>query len=149
MDKGGDEMTEWKGRIRWRAAGLGTAGAVLVLVIGCAGGAGLMANGVVGLEAVRYMAAGILVGAVLLGALASILGGGGWPEALLVGAGMLVVLVGLNAVLCGGKMEGLPATLLAVSGGCGGAMLLMIGKGSGTASRRRGHKNRYSAQRRR
>ena len=142
-------MSDWKGRIRWRAAGLGTAGAVLAMVIGCAAGAALMAKGTVDLDAMRYLSAGILVGAVLLGAMAAILGGGGWPEALLVGFGMLVVLLGLNAVLCGGKMEGLPVTMLAIGGGCGGAILLTLGKGRSSPSRRRPRKNRYSAQRRR
>ena len=55
--------------------------------------------------------------------------------------GGIVVLFGLNGVLCGGEMEGVAVTVLALAGGCGAAVLLRLGKGGGRKRRRRG-KNR-------
>ena len=57
----------------------------------------------------------------------------------------LVVLFGLNGVLNGGRVEGAAVTALVLGGGCGAAMLLRLGKGSGRSRRRK--KNRYYAQR--
>ena len=101
-----------------------------------------MVKGAVGLESMGLWAAGITVGTGLLGSLAAMLGGGGPLEAALAALGELVVLFGLNGVLCGGEMEGVAVKMLALAGGCGASVLLRLGKGSGSRHRRRRSKNR-------
>ena len=70
------------------------------------------------------------------------LGGGGTVDAVLAALGELVVLFGLNGLLCGGEMEGVAVTALALTGGCGAAVLLRLGKGNGRKRRRHRSKNR-------
>ena len=62
----------------------------------------------------------------MIGILAAMLGGGEMPDAILAAGGELVVLLGLNGVLCGGEMEGTAVTILALAGGCGAALLLRM-----------------------
>lgn len=121
----------------WRAALLGIAGAVMAVVVLTAGAAGLMARGVVDVAHMGYFAAGILVASGLVGGLTAVAGGGGEVDALLAAVGELVVLFGLNAVLNGGEMEGIGVTVLAVTGGCGAAVLLRMNRGNGRRRRRR------------
>ncbi len=127
--------------VRWQAVLLGCGVGMVTAVCACAGAAGLMVKGAVGLQTMGLWAAGITVGAGLLGSLAAMLGGGGPLEGALAALGELVVLFGLNGVLCGGEMEGVAVTVLALAGGCGAAVLLQMGKGSGRKRRRRS-KNR-------
>lgn len=128
--------------IQWRSALLGSGVGVVVMVCACAAGAAMMSKGAADPANMHIWSAGILVGSGMCGALAAMLGGGGPWESALAGVGELVVLLGLNVVLNGGEMEGLAATSLALAGGCGGAVLLRLGKGSGRKCRRRTRKNR-------
>lgn len=127
--------------IQWRSALLGSGVGVVAMICACAAGAAMMSKGAADPANMHIWSAGILVGSGMCGALAAMLGGGPW-EGALAGLGELVVLIGLNVVLNGGKMEGLAATTLALAGGCGGAMLLRLGKGGGRKRRRRTRKNR-------
>lgn len=121
----------------WRAALLGLASGMMAVVVLTAVGAGSMARGVVDVGYLGYFAAVILVLSGLTGGLAAMVGGGGEADALIAAAGELVVLVGLNAVLNGGEMEGFGVTALAVAAGSGAAVLLRLNRGSGRRRRRR------------
>lgn len=96
-----------------------------------------MAKGTVGLDSMSWWAAGILLASGMVCALASRLGGGGEVEGAMAAGGELVVLLALNGVLCGWKMEGIAVTLLALAGGCGAAMLLTVNRRGRRKSRRR------------
>ena len=134
-------MKGMKMSIRWQAVLLGLGVGVIAVVCGCAAGSGLMVKGSVDLSSMSLWAAGITVGSGLLGSLAAMLGGGGVLDAALAAAGELVVLFGLNGLLCGGQVEGAAVTALTLGGGCGAAMLLRMGKGSGGRKRRRRRKS--------
>ena len=136
MDKGGGCVKERKIGIHWRAALLGLGISVVVMTALTALGAGLMVRGIVSMEWMSYWAAGILVISSLVGGVAARLGGSAADSAV-AAAGELVVLLGLNGVLCGGQMEGLAATALALAGGSGAAMLLGVNRGRGRKRRRR------------
>ena len=129
-------MKERKVGIRWRSALLGLGIAMVTMAALTALGAGLMVRGLVGPELMDYWAAGILVISALLGGVAARLGGTAADSAV-AAAGELVVLLGLNGVLCGGQMEGLAVTALALAGGSGAAMLLGLNRGRGRKRRRR------------
>ena len=129
-------MKERKIGIHWRAALLGLGISVVVMTALTALGAGLMVRGIVSMEWMAYWAAGILVISSLVGGVAARLGGSAADSAV-AAAGELVVLLGLNGVLCGGQMEGLAATALALAGGSGAAMLLGVNRGRGRKRRRR------------
>ena len=130
-------MKDIKWSVSWRSVLLGAAVGMMTVVALTAAAAGLMSKGAVGVEKMGYFAAGILAAAGLLGGLTAMLGGGGPADAALTAVGELVVLMGLNALLCGGRMEGFAVTTLALAGGCGAAVLLGLGKGSGRRRRRR------------
>ena len=130
-------MKGMKLAVRWRSVLLGTGIGIVTMVSACAGAAGLMAGGTVGLESMGLFSAGILVVSGLVSGLAALLGGGGAADAVLAALGELVVLFGLNAVLNGGRVEGMAVTILALAGGSGAAILLRLGKGSGRKRRRR------------
>ena len=130
-------MKEWKYRGNWRSALLGTGVAMVTVVTVTAVAAGMMAKGIVGMEWMGYWAAGILVVSGLLGGLTAQLGGGTAMDAVLAGAGELVVLMGLNGLLWGGQMEGVAVTALALTGGSGAAVLLRLGRGNTRKRRRR------------
>ena len=136
LDKGGDPMKEGRRPIEWRAAALGGAAGMMTVVTICAVGAGLMAKGVVGLNSMVWWTVGILSGSGMVCALAARLGGGGEVEGAMAAGGELVVLLALNGVLCGWKMEGAEVTVLALAGGCGAAMLLGMNRGSRRIRRR-------------
>ena len=136
MDKGGGCVKERKIGIHWRAALLGLGISVVVMTALTALGAGLMVRGIVSMEWMAYWAAGILVISALIGGVAARLGGSAADSAV-AAAGELVVLLGLNGVLCGGQMEGLAVTALALAGGSGAAMLLGVNRGRGRKRRRR------------
>ena len=125
--------------VHWHAVLIGTGIGIVTMVSACVGAAGLMAAGTVGLESMGLFAAGILVASGLIGGLAAILAGGGTVDVALVALGVLVVLFGLNAVLNGGRMEGIGVTILALAGGSGAAILLRLGKGR---NRKRHHRRR-------
>ena len=129
-------MKERKIGIHWRAALLGLGISVVVMTALTALGAGLMVRGIVSMEWMAYWAAGILVISSLVGGVAARLGGSAADSAV-AAAGELVVLLGLNGVLCGGQMEGLAVTALALAGGSGAAMLLGLNRGRGRKRRRR------------
>ena len=129
-------MKERKIGIHWRAALLGLGVSVVVMTALTALGAGLMVRGIVSMEWMAYWAAGILVISSLVGGVAARLGGSAADSAV-AAAGELVVLLGLNGVLCGGQMEGLAVTALALAGGSGAAMLLGVNRGRGRKRRRR------------
>lgn len=129
-------MKERKIGIHWRAALLGLGISVVVMTALTALGAGLMVRGIVSMEWMSYWAAGILVISSLVGGVAARLGGSAADSAV-AAAGELVVLLGLNGVLCGGQMEGLAVTALALAGGSGAAMLLGVNRGRGRKRRRR------------
>lgn len=129
-------MKERKIGIHWRAALLGLGISVVVMTALTALGAGLMVRGIVSMEWMAYWAAGILVISSLVGGVAARLGGSAADSAV-AAAGELVVLLGLNGVLCGGQMEGLAVTALALAGGSGAAMLLGVNRGRGQKRRRR------------
>ena len=129
-------MKERKIGIHWRAALLGLGISVVVMTALTALGAGLMVRGIVSMEWMAYWAAGILVISSLVGGVAARLGGSAADSAV-AAAGELVVLLGLNGVLCGGQMEGLAVTALALAGGSGAAMLLGVNQGMGRKRRRR------------
>lgn len=122
--------------VSWRAALLGLGIGVVTMVSACAGAAALMARGIAAPEHMGLFAAGILVLSALAGALASLLAGG-VMDAALAALGEFVVLLGLNGALCGAQVEGIGAAILALAGGCGAAILLRLGKGSGGRRRRR------------
>ena len=136
MDKGGGCVKERKIGIHWRAALLGLGISVVVMTSLTALGAWLMVRGIVSMEWMAYWAAGILVISSLVGGVAARLGGSAADSAV-AAAGELVVLLGLNGVLCGGQMEGLAVTALALAGGSGAAMLLGVNRGRGRKRRRR------------
>ena len=123
-------MKERKIGIHWRAALLGLGISVVVMTALTALGAGLMVRGIVSMEWMAYWAAGILVISSLVGGVAARLGGSAADSAV-AAAGELVVLLGLNGVLCGGQMEGLAVTALALAGGSGAAMLRGVNRGRG------------------
>ena len=129
-------------RIRWQAVLLGIGVGMVTVVCACAGAAGMMTKGIVGSQTMGLWAAGITVASGLVGSLATMLGGGKGLDAALTAVGELVVLFGLNGILCGGKMEGVAVTALALAGGCGAAVLLRMGKGNGRKRHRRRNKNR-------
>ena len=129
-------MKERKIGIHWRAALLGLGISVVVMTALTALGAGLMVRGIVSMEWMAYWAAGILLISSLVGGVAARLGGSAADSAV-AAAGELVVLLGLNGVLCGGQMEGLAVTALALAGGSGAAMLLGVNRGRGRKRRRR------------
>ena len=129
-------MKERKIGIHWRAALLGLGISVVVMTALTALGAGMMVRGIVSMEWMAYWAAGILVISSLVGGMAARLGGSAADSAV-AAAGELVVLLGLNGVLCGGQMEGLAVTALALAGGSGAAMLLGVNRGRGRKRRRR------------
>ena len=135
-------MKERKLTVRWRAVVLGAGMGLLAMLCICAAAAAMMAKGNVDPGTMGYWAAGILVAAGLTGGLTALLGGGSPADAALAAVGELVVLIGLNAVLNGGQMEGIAVTTLALAGGCGAAVLLRMGQGSGRKRRRRYRKNR-------
>ena len=130
-------MKEGRRPIEWRDAVLGAAAGMMMVVTLCAIGAGLMANGTVGLDSMSWWAAGILLVSGMVCALASRLGGGGEVEGAMAAGGELVVLLALNGVLCGWKMEGIGVTVLALAGGCGAAMLMTVNRRGRRKSRRR------------
>ena len=134
-------MKGMKMSIRWQAVLLGLGMGMLVVVCGCAAASGLMVKGAVALSTMGLWAAGITLGAGLVGSLTAILGGGGALDAALAAAGELVVLFGLNALLCGAQVEGAAVTALALGGGCGAAVLLRMGQGTGRRKRRRRRKS--------
>jgi hypothetical protein len=136
LDKGGGCVKERRLAIHWRAVLLGLGISVVVMTAMTALGAGLMVRGLVGPEWMDYWAAGILVISALVGGVAARLGGTAADSAV-AAAGELVVLMGLNGVLCGGQMEGLAVTALALAGGSGAAMLLGLNRGRGRRRRRR------------
>ena len=136
LDKGGGCVKERKIGIHWRAALLGLGISVVVMTALTALGAWLMVRGIVSMEWMAYWAAGILVISSLVGGVAARLGGSAADSAV-AAAGELVVLLGLNGVLCGGQMEGLAATALALAGGSGAAMFLGVNRGRGRKRRRR------------
>ena len=129
-------MKEQRFTIRWRSALLGLGIAMVTMAALTALGAGLMVRGRVGPEWMGYWAALILVASALVGGLAARLGGTAADSAV-AAVGELVVLMGLNGVLCGGQMEGLAVTALALAGGSGAAMLLGLNRGRGRRRRRR------------
>ena len=99
-------MKERRLVIHWRAALLGLGIGLVTMAALTALGAGLMVRGLVGPEWMGYWAALILMASALLGGLTARLGGTAADSAV-AAAGELVVLMGLNGVLCGGQMEGL------------------------------------------
>ena len=117
--------------VNWRATLLGVGIGIVTMSSVCAGAAGLMAGGTVGVESMGLFAAGILAVTGLVGGLGAMLSGGGAVDAVLVALGELVVLFGLNLVLCEGRMEGGGVTLLALTGGSGAAVLLRCRSGNG------------------
>ena len=129
-------MKERKVGIQWRSALLGLGIAMVTMAALTALGAGLMVRGLAGPEWMGYWAALILVVSALVGGLAARLGGTA-VDAAIAALGELVVLMGLNGVLCGGQMEGLAVTALALAGGSGAAMLLGLNRGRGRKRRRR------------
>ena len=129
-------MKERRFTIRWRSALLGLGIGMVTMVALTALGAGLMVRGIVSMEWMSYWAAGILVISSLVGGVAARLGGSAADSAV-AAAGELVVLLGLNGVLCGGQMEGLAVTALALAGGSGAAMLLGVNRGRGRKRRHR------------
>lgn len=135
-------MKGMKISVRWQSVLLGLGVGVLTVLCACAAAAAWMERGAIGPETMGLWAAGITVGSGLLGSLAAMLGGGEAVDAALAALGELVVLFGLNGVLCGGEMEGVAVTVLALAGGCGAAVLLRMGKGRGRRRRRRTGKNR-------
>lgn len=129
-------MKERRLVIHWRAVLLGLGIGLVTMAALTALGAGLMVRGLVGPEWMGYWAALILLASALLGGLTARLGGTAADSAV-AAAGELVVLMGLNGVLCGGQMEGLVVTALALAGGSGAAMLLGLNRGRGRKRRRR------------
>ena len=129
-------MKERRLVIHWRAALLGLGIGLVTMAALTALGAGLMVRGLVGPEWMGYWAALILLASALLGGLTARLGGTAADSAV-AAAGELVALMGLNGVLCGGQMEGLVVTALALAGGSGAAMLLGLNRGRGRKRRRR------------
>lgn len=125
--------------VSWRAALLGLGIGIVTMVSSCAAAAGLMARGIAAPEHMELFAAGILVLSALVSALTSLLAGGSLMDAAMAALGEFVVLLGLNAALCGARVEGIGATVLALAGGGGAAILLRLGKGSG-GRRRRGRR---------
>ena len=123
-------MKEGRRTIEWRAAALGAAAGMMTVVTLCAVGAGLIVRGAVGLDSMGWWAAGILLSSGMVCALAARLGGGGEAEGAMAAGGELVVLLVLNGVLCGWKMEGAGVTVLALAGGCGAALLLGMNRSS-------------------
>lgn len=130
-------MKDGRRPIEWRAAALGGAAGMMTVVTLCAVGAGLMAKGAVVMDSMAWWSAGILLASGMVCALASRLGGGGEVEAALAAGGELVVLIALNGVLRGGKMEGIGVTVLALAGGCGAAVLLTMNRRGRRKRRRR------------
>ena len=130
-------MKGMKWSVSWQAALLGAGIGTVTMISCCAGAAALMAGGAVGQETMGLFAAGILALSGLTGGLAALLGGGSAGDAAFAALGELMVLFGLNAVLCGGQMEGIGVTALALIGGCGGAVVLRLGKGRRGKRRRR------------
>lgn len=135
-------MRSGKLRVRWRSVLLGTGIGGLILVCGSAAAAGLMAKGAAPLELMDLFAAGILTLAALGGCVTALSGGGSPADGALAALGELVVLLALNAGLNGGKMEGIAVTILVLCGGCGGALLLSLGRSGSRKTSRRRRKNR-------
>ncbi len=135
-------MKERRIKINWNAAALGAGVGLVALVVLTAAAAGLLAGEGIGLEAMGYLTAGVLVGSSFLGSLTALGGGGGAAGAAAAAGAELVVLAGLNLALNGGRVEGVGVTVLALAGGCGAAVLLSMGRGGRPKRRRRRSKNR-------
>ncbi len=127
---------------------LGTGIGGVWMVVAAAAVAGGMSRGLLGLDGINYWAAVILVTTGAAAALGAMIGGGSRMDGVLAGAGEAVVLLGLNFVLNGGQMEGLPLSLLAIAGGCGGALLLSAGRRRGRGRRKIGKMHKRPPRRR-
>ena len=127
------EMKTQMSAPQWRRIALGSGAGVLTLLTVSGACAGLMAREVIGLDGLRWCAAGALL-------LAGIIAGrtaGGLLDAALAALGVSVVLIVLNIGLFDGKMEGAAFSALALSGGCGASMLLGGRSGGRRSTRRR------------
>lgn len=130
-------MKEKKIRVRWRSMLLGLGVGIITMSAVTALGAWLMVRGFMGMMWMDWWAVGALVTSGLIGGAAAQLDGGSSTDGVLAGAGELVVLLVLNLILCGGQMEGLAVTALALAGGSGAAVLLGMNRGRGGRRRRR------------
>lgn len=116
--------------------GLGVALVAAVLV--AALWAWLIGSEVLALEQMNYGAALALLLASFLGAHCA----GSAENGAVVGVGLLLVLLGLNAGVFGAAVEGLTVTAGVIFGGCGASALLRMGGTGRKRSRRRRRKNR-------
>lgn len=119
--------------VNWKAMIAGTGTALVTAVILCAGAAQLVSMGTVGEEWINYLAAGILLAASFVGGMTA---AGPW-EAVAAGAGLWIVLLGINGIMCGFEVRGGGETLLAILGGSGAAALLRLRKQSSRSRRRK------------
>lgn len=119
--------------INWKAMLRGAGTAMVSAIVLCAGAAQLVSMGTVGEEWINYLAAGILLVASFAGGM---MAAGSW-EAIGSGAGLWLMLLGINGILCGFELHGGGETLLAILGGSGAAALLSLQKTATRHSRRK------------
>lgn len=126
--------------VAWRRVVIGT-GVSTVMMLALSGCfAGLISGELVELSWVNYAAVLILIVASFLGAAAALGLSGGIGDGMMAGAGFLLVLFAINAVLFECELGGLLPALLAVAGGCGAAVLLLGGQGR----KPRRHRRKYA-----
>lgn len=120
----------------WKRIGLSLGISVITLLAMTGLAAWLMNGELVARAWGRYLAALILVSSSLIGALTARIKDNPWIGPAAVGAGLWLILLGINAICYGGDLSGALPTALAILGGCGAGVLL------GRGTRRRSYPRR-------
>ena len=117
-----------KFQVDWKAVLMGTVGGLLAVVTVSAVFAGLISGEILGIE---YLNVGSATALILGGAVAGIRGGRGadrWGQGVITGLGLLLLLLLINLIGFGGKLDGVLPCGLLVMGSAGGSCLVMGGK---------------------
>lgn len=120
----------------WKRIGLSLGISVITLLAMTGLAAWLMNGELVARAWGNYLAALILVLSSLIGALTARIKDNPWIGPAAVGAGLWLILLGINAICYGGDLSGALPTALAILGGCGAGALL------GGGNRRRSYPRR-------
>lgn len=129
---------EWNaGNLDWKRLALSLGISVLAMLTLTAAGAWLMDREAVDRSWMNYLAAAVLVASAFLGAMTAKDQEDRWKGPAIVGAGLWLVLLTINALCYDGDLSGAGAAALAILGGCGAAVLLGGGGKRRDRSRRK------------